>query len=192
MALSQSGWMSFLFVAQLPNRYQLMGLPVSYSKVLLLFQGVDECDQEVLVTEKSGEQSDALLYVRPCCVGGLKTGRWIKQLFICVTSPKVYPSEFISPPLVSSDPSREHFIFLSQLSLLIPQAPPCMVPLSAVSVSPALVPHCVRLSLNMPSWLNEPGLSMGATKQQCDGVFPLDCSHMVWFAAWQKENRGVH
>lgn len=81
--------MSFLFVAKLRNRYQLMGLPVSHSKVLLLFQGVDERDQEVLVIEKSGEQGDALLYVRACCVGGLKTGRWIKLLFICVTSPKV-------------------------------------------------------------------------------------------------------
>ncbi len=50
-----------------------MHLPVSYSKVLLLFQGVDERDQEVLVIEQSGEQSDALLYVRPCCVGGLMT-----------------------------------------------------------------------------------------------------------------------
>lgn len=50
-----------------------MHLPVSYCKVLLLLQSVDECDQEVLVVEESGEQCDALLYVRPCCVGGLKT-----------------------------------------------------------------------------------------------------------------------
>lgn len=27
-----------------------------------------EGDEEVLVVEKSGEQSDALLYIRPCCV----------------------------------------------------------------------------------------------------------------------------
>lgn len=58
--------------------------------------------------------------------------------------------------------------------------------------SPTLVPDRMQLSLNVPSWLNEPGLSMGATKKRCDGVLPLDCSHMLWFAAWQKENRGVH
>lgn len=52
-----------------------MSLPVSYGEVLLLFQGVDESDQEVFVVEKSGEQSDALLDVRPCCVGCLKTAK---------------------------------------------------------------------------------------------------------------------
>lgn len=62
-----------------------MALPVAYSEVLLLFQGVDERDQEVLVVEKSGEQSDSLLNVGPCCVGGLKTRGWVKLLFICVT-----------------------------------------------------------------------------------------------------------
>lgn len=56
----------FPFLLQLPNIYQVMYLPVSYSEVLLLLQGMYECDQEVLVIEKSGEQSDALLYVRPC------------------------------------------------------------------------------------------------------------------------------
>lgn len=61
-------------------------LPVSHSKVLLLFQGVDERDQEVFVVEESGEQSDSLLDVGPCCVGGLKTRWWVKPLFICVTS----------------------------------------------------------------------------------------------------------
>lgn len=50
-----------------------MRLPVSYSKVLLLLQGMDKRDQEVLVIEKSGEQSDALLNVGLCCVGGLMT-----------------------------------------------------------------------------------------------------------------------
>lgn len=50
-------------------------LPVPYSKVLLLLQGVDESDQEVLVVEKSGEQSDSLLNVGPC-VGGLKRRGW--------------------------------------------------------------------------------------------------------------------
>lgn len=40
-------------------------LPVSDGKVLLLLQGVHEGDQEVLVVEKSGEQSDALLNVGP-------------------------------------------------------------------------------------------------------------------------------
>ena len=45
-----------------------MLLPVSYSEVLLLLQGVDKRDQEVFVIEKSGEQSDALLYVRLGCV----------------------------------------------------------------------------------------------------------------------------
>lgn len=48
-------------------------LPVSYSEVLLLLQGVDKRDEEVLIIEESGEQSDALLYVGPCCVGGLMT-----------------------------------------------------------------------------------------------------------------------
>lgn len=51
-----------------------MDLPVSHNKVLLLFQGMNKGDQEVLVIEKSGEESDAFLYVRLCCVGGLKTG----------------------------------------------------------------------------------------------------------------------
>lgn len=58
---------------KLSNTYQLMHLPVSYSEVLLLLQGVDKRDQEVLVVKKSGEQSDALLYVRLCCVGSLRT-----------------------------------------------------------------------------------------------------------------------
>lgn len=59
----------------MPNilAHQLLHLPVSHSKVLLLLQGMDECDQEVLVIEESGEQGDALLNVRPCCVGGLMT-----------------------------------------------------------------------------------------------------------------------
>lgn len=48
-------------------------LPVPHSKVPLLFQGMDEGDQEVFVVEESGEQSDSLLHVGPCCVGGLKT-----------------------------------------------------------------------------------------------------------------------
>lgn len=43
-------------------------LPVSHGKVLLLLQCVHKGDEEVLVVEKSGEQSDALLYIRPCCV----------------------------------------------------------------------------------------------------------------------------
>lgn len=34
---------------------------------------MDERDQEVFVVEESGEQSDALFYVRPCCIGGLMT-----------------------------------------------------------------------------------------------------------------------
>lgn len=52
-----------------------MSLPVSHGKVLLLFQGMDESDQEVFVVEKRGEHSDALLDVRPCCVGCLKTAK---------------------------------------------------------------------------------------------------------------------
>ena len=52
----------------------MMLLPVSNSEVLLLLQGVDECDQEVLITEESGEQCDALFYVGLCCVGGLMIG----------------------------------------------------------------------------------------------------------------------
>lgn len=89
---------------------------------------------------------------------------------------------------VSSDLSVEHFIFLATAfnfagaSLLRP------LPMyfSRFHLTPC---DCL---LNVQSWLNEPGLSMGATKQQHDGVFPLDCIHMVWFAAWQKESRGVH
>lgn len=89
---------------------------------------------------------------------------------------------------VSSDPSVEHFIFLATAfnsagtSLLRPLS----VYLSRFHLTPC---DCL---LNVQSWLNEPGLSMGATKQQHDGDFPLDCIHMVWFAAWQKESRGVH
>ena len=60
-----------LMVEHTVNELEL--LPVSYSKVLLLFQGVDKCDQEVLVVEKSGEHGDALLNVGLCCVGGLMT-----------------------------------------------------------------------------------------------------------------------
>lgn len=51
----------------------MMYIPVSHSKVLLLLQGMDKRDKEVLVVEESGEQSDALFDVRPCCVGGLMT-----------------------------------------------------------------------------------------------------------------------
>lgn len=56
-----------------------MRLPVSHSKVLLLFQGVDERDEEVLVVEQGGEQSDALLHVGPRCVGGLATRGRMKR-----------------------------------------------------------------------------------------------------------------
>lgn len=65
-------------------------LPVSNSKVLLLLQGVDKRDEEVLVVEQSGEQSDALLHVRPCCVGGLMTKddrRRIKHLLLSTGPP---------------------------------------------------------------------------------------------------------
>lgn len=43
---------------------------------------MDERDQEVLVIEQSGEQSDALLYIRPRGVGGLMTDEGMKQLFL--------------------------------------------------------------------------------------------------------------
>lgn len=76
------------------------------------------------------------------------------------------------------------------LRLLILRTPPSRVALSKY-LSPVHLSPCDCL-LNVQRWLNEPGLSMGATKQQHDGVFPLDCIHMVWFAAWQKESRGVH
>lgn len=102
-------------------------------------------------------------------------------LHTCCALPNLF-----SPALVSSDQSK-HFIFLSHFLLLPLRAPP-----PVLSVSSAPVPHCVWLPLNVPTRLNEYGLSVGATKQQCDEVFPLDCSHMVWFAVWQKENRGVH
>lgn len=72
-------------------------LPVPYSEVLLLLQGVDERDQEVLVVEKSGEQSDSLLNVGPCCVGGLKTGGWVKPLFICVTRTEGQRTHLLCP-----------------------------------------------------------------------------------------------
>lgn len=91
-----------------------MALPVAYSEVLLLFQGVDERDQEVLVVEKSGEQSDSLLNVGPCCVGGLKTRGWVKLLFICVTEVQCIPrTNPFCHLCVSSDLSIEHLIFPS-------------------------------------------------------------------------------
>ena len=66
-----------------------MNSPVSYSKVLLLLQGMDKRDKEVLVVEEGGEQSDALLYVGPCCVGGLMAeddkGQ-MKQILSCKIS----------------------------------------------------------------------------------------------------------
>lgn len=67
-----------------------MHLPVSYSKVLLLLQGVDKRDEEVLVIEESGEQSDALLHVGPCCVVGLRTHGGMKQLFLRTIPPKLH------------------------------------------------------------------------------------------------------
>lgn len=80
-------------------------LPVPYSEVLLLLQGVDERDQEVLVVEKSGEQSDSLLNVGPC-VGGLKTRGWVEPLFTCANrsaahtpavSTQIHSATFVSP-----------------------------------------------------------------------------------------------
>lgn len=47
-------------------------LPVSDSKVLLLFQRVNEGDEKVLVIEKSGEHGDSLLYIWPGSVGWLR------------------------------------------------------------------------------------------------------------------------
>lgn len=89
---------------------------------------------------------------------------------------------------VSSDLSMEHLIFLSTAfdSPGTTLVGPLSMYLSRFHLSPC---DCL---LNVQSGLNEPGLSMGATKQRHDGVFPLDCIHMVWFAAWQKESRGVH
>lgn len=52
-----------------------MTSPVSHCEVLLLLQGVDERDQEVLVVEQGGEQGDALLHVGPRRVGGLRVRR---------------------------------------------------------------------------------------------------------------------
>lgn len=56
----------------LATRHLLQCLPVSDGKVLLLLQGVHEGDEEVLVVEKRGEQSDALLHVGPRGVVGLQ------------------------------------------------------------------------------------------------------------------------
>lgn len=42
--------------------------PVSYGKVFLLLQRMNEGDQEVFVVEKSGKQRDSLLQVRPHAV----------------------------------------------------------------------------------------------------------------------------
>lgn len=80
-----------------------MHLPVSYSKVLLLFQGVDKRDQEVFVIEKSGKESDPLLYVRPGCVGGLMT-EGEKQLFLCRVSPELHYSP-AAPSLICTTTS---------------------------------------------------------------------------------------
>lgn len=172
---------------------EVTDLPVPHSEVLLLLQSVDERDQEVLVVEKSGEQGDSLLNVGPCCVGGLKTRGWVKPLFICATRPEGQRTHLLCarkstlPPRCLQWPiyrtlnlSIQSFWFLGNLPLA------SSLFLSLVS---AWLCDCL---LNVRSWLNEPGLSMGATKQQHDGVFPLDCIHMVWFAAWQKESKGVH
>lgn len=50
-------------------------VPVSDSKVLLLFQGMNEGDEEVLVIEESREHGDSLLYIGPGSAGGLRKGK---------------------------------------------------------------------------------------------------------------------
>lgn len=52
-----------------------MGLPVSDDEVLLLFQRMNEGDEEVLVVEKSRKHGDSLLYVGPGGAGGLREGK---------------------------------------------------------------------------------------------------------------------
>lgn len=104
-----------------------MSLPVSYGEVLLLFQGMDESDQEVFVVEKRGEQSDALLDVRPCCVGCLKTAKVEKS-----SSLSAWLHFKCSTHLLDSPPP---FVLRSQRWLLISQDPPCMAAVSLHSVS---------------------------------------------------------
>ncbi len=124
--------------------------------------------------------------------------KWEETVFfLCVISPKVHYTP-AAPSLIYFTPVCLKWPISWTLHLSIRALPPASLTTSlaasvaTVSASPASALDCVWLSLNVPSRLNERGLSMGATKQQCDEVFPLDCSHMVRFAAWQKENRGVH
>lgn len=49
-------------------------LPVSDSKVLLLFQRMNKGDEEVLVIEESGEHGNSLLYIWPGGAGWLREG----------------------------------------------------------------------------------------------------------------------